>query len=171
MRGSLLFLSDEKLLRICRVDIFRGSGPGGQKRNKTSNAIRLTHPPSGINALAGEFRSQQVNKIHALRRLRLKLAMEIREPIAANFEPPDWFLAIRGKGRIEASHRHAYYAATAGLMLDLLAAMNGSPAKVGVMLGISTTEVIRFLSREPQLWASANRIRTELGLVFLNMRD
>jgi hypothetical protein len=170
-RGSLLFLSDEKFLQLCRVDVFRGSGPGGQKRNKTSNSIRLTHVASGISVVAGEDRSQQVNKIHALRRLRLKLAMELREPIAASFEPPDWFLAMRHNGRIGASHRHPHYAAMAGLVLDLLTAMNGSPAKVGSMLGISTTEVIRFLSREPQLWAAANRIRAKIGLVFLKQRD
>jgi|ERR1700733_12778034 len=171
MRGSLLFLSDEKLLQLCRVDVFRGSGPGGQKRNKTSNSIRLTHPPSGVSAVAGESRSQQINKLHALRRLRLKLAMQLREPIAASFEPPDWFLEIRHKGKLQASYRHPHYAATAGIVLDLLMATQGSPAKVGVMLGISTGEVIRFLRREPLLWTCANRIRTELGLVFLNPHD
>jgi hypothetical protein len=169
-RGSLLFLSDEKLLKLCRVDVSRGSGPGGQKRNKTSNSIRLTHPPSGVSAVAEESRSQQVNKLHALRRLRLKLAMQLREPIAANFEPPDWFLAIRHNGKIEASYRHPHYAAMAALVLDLLA-MNGSPAKVGIMLGITTSQVIRILQREPQLWNSANQIRAQLGLNFLIHRD
>jgi hypothetical protein len=167
---SSLFLSDEKLLTQCRMDISRGSGPGGQKRNKTSNFIRLTHLPSNLTAVAGEDRSQQINKIHALRRLRLKLATELREPIASNFEPPDWFLSICHNRRIEASYRHPYFAPLVGLILDLLASMNGNVAHVGVQLGITTSEVARFMERDPQIWTAANRIRAELGLPPLTHR-
>lgn len=169
--GSIRFLSDQDLLRQCRVERFRGSGPGGQKRNKTSNSIRITHLPTGIHAIAQETRSQSVNKLHALRRLRFKLATELREPVdAAHFEPPDWFLEIRHNGRIEASYRHPYYAPAAGLLLDLLRTVHGSPSDVGIMLGISTTSVIRFLEEEPLFWAEANRIRHELGLPPLTPR-
>lgn len=31
----------------CRWDYYRGSGAGGQHRNKTSSAVRCTHEPSG----------------------------------------------------------------------------------------------------------------------------
>jgi len=168
---SLLFLSEEKFLRHCRIDISRGSGPGGQKRNKTSNAVRLTHEASGISVIASESRSQAENKLHALRRLRLKLAIEIREPIAAHFEPPDWFLSLRHNGKIDASQRNLFHAPSVGLLLDLLAEMKASPANVGAMLGISTTEVVRYLEREPQVWASANRIRAKLGLSPLSSRN
>src|SRR4051812_21398366 len=102
---SLRFLFDDELLRDCRFDISRGSGPGGQKRNKTSNNVRLTHLPTGIQVVAGESRSQAENKMRAVRRLRLKIAEEIREDVPPQFEPPDWFLSIRHNNRIEASHR------------------------------------------------------------------
>ena len=59
------------------MEAFRGPGPGGQKRNKTSNSIRLTHLPTGIHVIAGESRSQAENKMRAIRRLRLKLATDI----------------------------------------------------------------------------------------------
>src|SRR3954470_12690571 len=112
------FLTDEELLAQSREDRFRGSGPGGQKRNKTSNSIRLTHLPSGISAVAGESRSLLENKLHAIRRLRLKLAIELREPIdLVTFAPPEWFLSIRRQTRIEASHRHPLYTPLVGLVL------------------------------------------------------
>jgi hypothetical protein len=167
---SVRFLSDSELLRQCRLDVFRGSGPGGQKRNKTSNSVRLTHLPTGLHVTADESRSQLENKTRSLRRLRLRLAIELREPISDRFEPPDWFCSIRHNNRIAASHRHPYYAPAAGLILDLLKAMDGSPADVGIMLGVPTTAVIRFLEEEPQLWTAANRIRAESNLPPLTHR-
>src|SRR5687767_3899594 len=158
-------LSDEHLLAQCREDHYRGSGPGGQKRNKTSNAVRLTHLPTGVSATATESRSLRENHLYALRRLRLKLATDLREPVdLQTFEPPDWFLSIRRETRIEASHRHPLYAAAGGLALDLLAALAGNPAAVAVNLGVSTTAVVKLLEGEHALWAAANRIRAEFGL-------
>ena len=170
-RGSTLLLTDDALLSESRWDQFRGSGPGGQKRNKTSNAVRLTHTPTGVSVTAGESRSLSENKLFALRRLRLKLAAELREPVdLVAFEPPDWFLSVRRQNHIEASHRHPLYAATGGLILDLLAALGGNPAAVAVNLSVSTTAVIRFLENESVLWTAANRIRGETGMVPLTHR-
>jgi RF-1 domain len=167
---SFRFLSDEQLLAQCRVDHYRGSGPGGQKRNKTSNAVRLAHLPSGISATATESRSLKENHLHCLRRLRVKIAAEIREPIdPIRFEVPDWFLSVRHDRKIEVSHRHELYAATAGLILDLLA-INGNPAAVAVNLGVTTTAIIKLLESETAWWAAANDIRSKQGLSVLQSR-
>src|SRR5438046_8157403 len=89
--------SDEDFMRDCRWDVFRGPGPGGQKRNKTSSAVRLTHEPTGISVIAGESRSQAENRMRAVRRLRLKIACDVRKPIdPRGFEPPDWIEKVRG---------------------------------------------------------------------------
>lgn len=162
---SFRLLDDDALLARCRVEHYRGSGPGGQKRNKTSNAVRITHEPTGLVGTATEARSTRENHLYALRRLRLKLATDLREPVdLATFTPPAWFLSIRRGTGIEASHRHPLYAAVAGLVLDLLAALGGNPAAVAANLGISTTAVVKLLEHEPQLWAAANRLRAGLGL-------
>jgi hypothetical protein len=168
---STRLLTEDTLLAECRWDFYRGSGPGGQKRNKTSNAVRLTHLPTGVAATATESRSLVENKLHAVRRLRLKLATELREPVdLARFEPPEWFLSVRHQNRIEASHRHPLYPAIAGLILDLLKALAGNPAAVAVNLGVSTTAVIKFLGSESALWVAANEVRRRLGMTPLQRR-
>ena len=56
-----------------RVDTYRASGNGGQHRNKTDSAIRLTHLPTGIMVTATEDRSQGINRKVAWERLRSRL--------------------------------------------------------------------------------------------------
>ena len=66
--------SDEDLLRECKLETFRSSGPGGQHVNKTESAVRLTHVPSGVVVTSRQERSQHRNKAQCLQRLRKKVA-------------------------------------------------------------------------------------------------
>ena len=65
------------------IEPVKGSGPGGQKRNKTASGIRLTHIPTGISVRSDEERMQSQNLKIAFNKLAAKLVplMIIKQPV------------------------------------------------------------------------------------------
>lgn len=56
-------------IKDCEVQTFRGSGPGGQHRNKTDTGVRVKHHPSGAVGEDCSTRSQLDNKRSAFRKM------------------------------------------------------------------------------------------------------
>jgi protein subunit release factor B len=57
----------------------RGSGPGGQKINKTASTVRLCHRPTGVEVRCQRERSQAANREVAWAELCRKLAAVLRK--------------------------------------------------------------------------------------------
>lgn len=66
-------LTRAALAEEVEISYFKSGGPGGQKKNKTMNAVRIKHKPTGIIVVATENRSQHKNRELAWKRLIDKL--------------------------------------------------------------------------------------------------
>src|SRR5690606_16603789 len=123
----------------------RASGPGGQKRNKTSSAVRLRHPPSGLLVIAEESRSQHENRARGLKRLRQALYLKLREPLPASEcvpegvgrQPP--LVEVRdSEGRLHLGVRDARFWPVVGVILDVLLAFEGRLSDAASAIGTTT---------------------------------
>jgi len=163
-----LELSNRELLDQCEIDLYRASGPGGQKRNKTSSAVRLRHRPTGLIVIAEDSRSQHENRERALRRLRQAVALTQRNSVEPGDELPEFYQAALGRDpSLHVNTRHPDYDCIIQFVLDILADRRGSVADAALFLRISTGQLIRFLKQDGKLWEQANRIRAGSGLALL----
>ena len=165
-RDRLLALDDTALLRGCREERRAAGGPGGQKRNRTASTVRLTHTPTGRVANAGEFRSLTVNRGHALRRLRHKIAATARRELdAIAFERPTWLDPyVFGNGSLRMNPSNPLHPRAAAIVLDVLAASAADPAAAALHLGVSPRSLVRFLREPGELWRAANELRAMWSL-------
>ncbi|MBM3994568.1 MAG: peptide chain release factor-like protein [Planctomycetes bacterium] len=161
-------LTDSQLLAQCEVDTYRASGPGGQKRNKTSSAVRIRHLPSGMIVIAEESRSQHENKAKALKRLRQAFFLKLREPIRAEelsavSQREALASARSSSGKLDVGRKDVRYWPLVGLVLDVLEATEARVSDTAHTLAISTGNLIGFLESDPKVWEQANQMRSRFG--------
>lgn len=81
MHKIILPDSDDALLRLCEVQTYRSSGKGGQHVNTTDSAVRLIFLPASLTVSCQEERSQHLNKLRCLQKLRAKVQkLNYRKP-------------------------------------------------------------------------------------------
>jgi hypothetical protein len=155
-------LDDEALLAQCDTQRRRGSGPGGQHRNKTESAVELVHQPTGVRAQASERRSQHENRRQALRRLRLDLALQVRGRHSPA-QPSDlWHQRQQGR-TLPINERHRDFPALLAEALDIIAACRDDVAKAARSRGLSTSQLLKLLKKHPPAMQQINQARTQRG--------
>ena len=130
--------------------------------------VVLVHEPTGMSAEASERRSQQENRVVAIRRLRLALALGHRSR-ALSAPSPLWRSRVRG-GRLVIATTHDDYPALVAEALDQLAARGLEMPPTAVALGVTPSQLAGLFRKEPQAWVMLNRLRTAAGLPTLRAR-
>ena len=158
---EFITMDEKQFLKQCKTDTYAASGPGGQKRNRTYSAVRLTHIQTGISVIAEESRSQTENRTRALKRLRKTMALCLRkDPLTSGFRIPDSISSyLNGNAAGRMNSRNVLYPLFCATILDAIFYARGSMGIAGETLGVSTGQLSRIISRDPGLFHAANIIR------------
>jgi len=161
-------LPPTELEQQCVFRFLRRGGPGGQHRNKVSTAVVVEHRPTGLRAEANERRSQRENRIAALRRLRLLLAIEIRREWPAERSPTDLWQRRCVGSKIVVSTEHDDFPSLLAEALDAVAACSADAREAAGRLGCSSTQLIRFIQRDRPGAAVASHRRTAAAEIMIS---
>lgn len=150
-RDELLKCDDVALVALCDLEFYKGSGNGGQKRNKTSSAVRVRHRDSGLVASDCSEREQLRNRHNALKKLRICIALTYRQKPAPLV-------------RMECALESVDYPLWVAQVLDALAEFNWGCKAAAEFLGFSTTGLLKKIARDATLWQFVNSEREKCGL-------
>lgn len=123
----------------------------------------ITHLPTGITAQAGEKRSQHANLIVALNRLRINLAINLRSDPLPKGPDELWRSRVKNR-RINVSPTHPDFPVLLHLALDLVADKDNDLAAAADGLEISTSQLIKLLKANPQVFNHVQQIRKSRNL-------
>jgi len=145
----------------CEMKTTKGSGPGGQRRNKVATAVQLHHRASGIRVVASERRSREENIKAAVFRLRIKLALKLRTKrtqVSAL-----WRMRCQ-RGKVQINPKHEDFPSLLAEALDFLVQEKLDPKSVAEKLDCSSSQLLKLLNSEPRAFSHFNGLRESEGL-------
>ena len=159
-RNSLLQLSDADLLKLCETSAYKGAGPGGQHRNKTSSGVKIKLIINNekliidLESYACDDRSSHVNKLLALKKLRLKIALQAREEPALQI--PFAFPGSNGK----ISEDNKFYPEFIADILDRIKAFSGDLSEAAKVWGLSKSALNKIIMQNKKVLETFQKIRS-----------
>ena len=166
-RKRLLELDDRALVEACEVDLYKASGTGGQKRNKTSSAVRMRHLASGIISKAADSRSQSENRRKALRRMRENLALDLRELVPPDYVASDDVRDVLKKGGLSKNSKTRVkvpYLLAVAQILDVVVSEEAVVSSAAKRLGVTTSNLAKFLCGDNRVARRVMELRSQRGL-------
>jgi len=127
-------------------------------------AIVVMHKPTGVKGTATERRSQEQNRQAAVFRLRLNLALTVRLARPSEATPSDLWRSRCVGGRMSVSSTHDDFPSLLAEALDVLDTHSMDMPKAAEALGITASQLTKFLKIEPRAIAKVNEHRRGLGL-------
>jgi hypothetical protein len=158
-------LSEEELWKDVAWDRIRTRGPGGQHRNKVETGVVLVHIPTRVRSEATERRSQGENRVRAVWRLRIALAVEVRTDTEEEFVASVlWRSRVDAQGRIACSPTHRDFPALLAESLDLVARYGFDMKASAERLLCTMSQLLKFVQLEPDAIAWVNAQRQARGM-------
>jgi hypothetical protein len=152
-----LCLDDSELLKLCQVSQYKGSGPGGQHRNKKSTGVRLYLPTFNVEIKHCDDRNTLVNQKRALKKLRLSLAL------ANDFDYQlDLFSFPGSQKRINSDN--PLYPLFCSQLRYLMIKHQASPAPCAKAFQLSTSALVRIIFKEKELLQTMQELRHRFTL-------
>ena len=149
-----------------RIEFQKASGNGGQKINKTSSSVRITHIPSGLSVRCMDSRSQSRNRSLALSRLKRQIAITQLIPLTEiSLEERDFVLEP------VPSVNHPRYVLWLADFFDLLFSCSADLHKAAELLQTSSSRIIRILQRDPALWRDFISLKKQRGLLVVSDKN
>lgn len=152
-RDALLLMSDGDLADHCSMEVFVGTGPGGQHRNRNYTAVRVRLKNfDDIIAEESSFRSQKQNLSAALNKIRIKIAVSWRK----NYPENGVYTHL--------NENNPLYAFELAKLLDAVVQCKFDHKMAAVLTGLSGSKLLKELSRNYEVWTDFQAARNEFGL-------
>ena len=104
----------------------------------------------------------------AIKRLRMNLAIEVRCPFTPTVEsdamPSELWQARKQGSKVVCSDSHKDFPTLIAEALDIIIALACDPKRAATVLGISMSQLIKFLKKEPRAIQLVNQRRQQMGL-------
>jgi len=156
----LICMEEKQFLKHCRSDNYAASGPGGQKRNRTYSAVRLTHIITGISVIAEESRSQLENRIKAVKRLKKVIALSLRkDPSTSEFKIHSDINSFFQAATVAVNQKNVLYPIFCATILDALFYSEGSMSLAAKQINMSTGRLNKLLGKDRDLLIASNYLR------------